>query len=251
VRIAVGVVFCLLLGTLIYGLGRPAVRIARVVVYGADQSLADVATNAMQGDYLGVIPRDSTLFFPADSIRESIIEMHPDIAAVSIFRNGLTGLSIRIDYRVPIARWCGLAPTEGVEEYCYLFDANGFIFSAFSSGSTATSSQTVNSFALYAPLEGDTLEPFRATIAHAPLLPSVFDFARQLATLGSPVTWVILRGDEVSVHLANSARVTYVLGSEEDSYTALMSARENFELAGDTVEYVDLRFPGKVYLKKK
>ena len=113
-RIAGVIFFCLVLAATLYGLGRPAVRISRVVVYGADQSLASIATSAMQGNYLGVIPRDSTFFFPADSIRARIIEQHPDIAAVSIFRNGLMGLSIRIDYRAPIALWCGLAPSAGV-----------------------------------------------------------------------------------------------------------------------------------------
>ena len=243
--IASGILFCISLGVVVYGLWQPSMRVSRVVMYGTGQSLADLATSAMRGTYFGIIPRDSTFFIPEGSIRESIIAEHSDIAAVSIFKNGLTGLSIRIDYRAPIARWCGLTPTEGVEEYCYVFDANGFIFAA-----VASTTETINNFALYAPLLSDTLEPLRATLTRADQLPAAFDFARKFATLGSPVTRIILKGDEVEDVLASGTRVTYVLGDEQNAYTALASARANLNLADGSIEYVDLRFPGKVYLKK-
>ena len=234
------------IGGLIWGLQQSNVRIARVEVFGADQSLADIALKAMRGTYLGIIPRDSIFFFPASRIRADILAAHSDIAAVSIFRNGLTGISIKMNDRVPITRWCGLSPTPGVEPYCYVFDASGYIFAA--AGSTK---QTVNAFTLYAPLAGDTLEPLGASIAHAEKLPRAFDFARQLDTLGSPTIHIVLQGDEVNDYLASGTRISYVLGHENDAYTALVSARDTFNLANGSVDYVDLRFDGKVYVKKR
>lgn len=250
---ALGVLFALLCAGIVYELNQSAVRISHVTVYGADQSLADIANANMQGKYFGIIPRDSTFFYPGSSIRAGIIAAHPDIAAVSIFHNGLTGLSVKVDERVPIARWCGLAPTPGVEEYCYVFDANGLVFAA-----AATTTETVNNFTLYAPLDsarggplvGGTQEPLLAVIADADKLPAAFDFARRLATFGSPVTEVILRGDEVDDILESGTRITYVLGNEENAFTALTSARDSFDLADGSLNYVDLRFSGKMYLKK-
>jgi len=245
-----------------YELWQPSLRISHVQIFGADQSLSDVATSALEGSYFGIIPRDSTFFFPASRIRRDIIAQHPDIAAVSVFRSGFTGLSIRINNRAAIARWCGLAPTvfvpnpsagHGSEEYCYVFDASGFIFAADGASETpprATSTPVINSAKLYGPLAGDTLEPLRATLLHAEQLPHTFDFARQVATLGSPVNAIVLRDDEVDDLLASGTRVTYVLGHEQDAYTALVSSRANMNLADGSVEYVDLRFDGKVYLKK-
>lgn len=236
----------LVIGGFMYGVHQEAVRISRVQIFGTDQSLSEVATAAMQGSYFGIIPRDSTFFFPASSIRTNIITLRPDIAAVSLFRNGLTGLSIRISDRVAIAQWCGLAPTKDVDEYCYVFDASGFVFAA-----AATATPTINNAKLYAPLTGETLEPLRATLLHAEKLPSVFDFARQLGTFGSQVTAIVIRGDEVDNLLASGTRVTYVLGHEQGAYTALVSARQNMNLADGSIDYVDLRFDGKVYLKKR
>lgn len=236
----------LLLWAAVYGLWQPAVRISRIEVVGADESLIVVAKEDMQGAYFGIIPRDSILFFPASRIRTDILAAHPGFAAVSIPRTGFSSIAIKIDNRVPIARWCGLAPTEGVEEYCYVFDANGIIFAA-----AATTTHTINNFALYAPLEGATEEPLRATIARAELLPATFDFARQLGTLGTPVVSIVLRGDEADAFLENGTRLTYVFGREQDAYTALISARSSLDLSDGSIDYVDLRFDGKIYLKKK
>jgi len=253
--IALVIVILLSVAGILYELRLDGTRISHVQIFGGDPSFADIATRAMQGSYFGIIPRNSTFFYPGSRIRAAIIDAHPDIAAISMFRNGVTGLSIKVNDRVAIARWCGLAPTpapvpgepgHGSDEYCYVFDASGFIFAA-----AATTTKTVNAFALYAPLAGDTLEPLRATLAHAEKLPGAFDFARELKTLGSPVTRVIIRGDEVDNVLESGTRITYVLGNEQNAFTALVSARDSFNLADGSVDYIDLRFGGKVYLKRR
>ncbi|MDD2657595.1 MAG: hypothetical protein PHD04_02960 [Candidatus Pacebacteria bacterium] len=261
--IFLSILFALLLSAVVYELNQSALRISRITVYGADESFSNIAAAAMQGTYLGIIPRDSTFFFPASSIRADIISAHPDIAAVSIFRNGLTGLSIKVNDRVPIARWCGLSPTRfdltasssrsnlvgeghGSDEYCYVFDASGYLYAA-----DATTTEPLNSFSLYARLAGDTQEPLRATLVHADQLPSVFDFARQIGTFGEPVIRIVLRDDEVDDYLASGTRITYILEHEQDAFTALVSARDTLDLADGSIDYIDLRFDGKVYVKRK
>lgn len=244
--IATFVLLALLFSAAVYGLWQPAVRISRVEVFGGGASIMTIAKETMQGNYFGIIPRDSIIFFPASRIRADILDAHPGFAAVSISRTGLTGVSIKIDERVPIARWCGLVPTEGADEYCYVFDASGVIFAA-----VATTTRTVNPFSLYAPLEGAPEEPLGAGIARAELLPATFDFARQLGTFGAPIVSIVLRGDEADAFLENGTRLTYVFGREQDAYAALISARSSFNLSDGSVDYVDLRFDGKIYLKKK
>ncbi|MDO8566638.1 MAG: hypothetical protein Q7R58_00605, partial [bacterium] len=237
---ALGILVLILFGALIWGLQQSGMRISRVEILSADSSLVSYATNTMQGNYFGIIPRDSIFYFPEERIRAHILASHNDIAAVSISRNSLTRISIQADYRVPIARWCGSIPqaaSAGVEEYCYVFDASGVIFSAVSS-----TTQTVNTFKLYAPLEGDTegtlpagRQALQATITNADTIPTVFDFARQLAVFGSPVISIVIHDGEVDNNLASGTRITYVLGREQDAFTALVSARENFNLADGSV----------------
>ncbi|MHB1163135.1 MAG: cell division protein FtsQ/DivIB [Minisyncoccota bacterium] len=267
-----GVLALLSLGALVYGLWQGPVRVSHVVVYGADQSLAAVAVAAMQGSYLGSIPRNSTFFVPESQIRSLILAAHPSIAAVSIFRNGFTGLSIKVDDRVPAARWCGgldvpsvatssPSPIVSPNTDCYLFDTSGFIYATTSSASLATSSSPfvstvndvspLNSFIVYEPLANEQ-DPIGSTLPNAVALPAAFGFARQLTSFGSPVVKIVFRkDDEVDDILSSGTRITYVLGSEENVFTALASARTNFNLADGSTDYVDLRFPGKVYLKRK
>lgn len=244
--IALLVIILLAFGGVLYQLWQNPMRISHVEIFGADQSFAKYAHMAMEGSHFGIIPRNSIFFYPARAIRAAIMREHPNVAAVSIFRKGFTGLSIKVSERVGIARWCGLAPSPGADEYCYVFDANGLVFAP-----ADQSAAPINSFILYAPLESGAEEPLRAELAGAENLPSTFDFARQLDTFGSAVTRVVIRDDEVDQHLESGTRVTYVLGNEQNAFTALVSARENINLADGSIDYVDLRFGQKVYVKRK
>lgn len=229
-------------------------RIARVQVYGSDQSLAAIARQAMEGTYFGIIPRDSTLFYPGDRIRSMITAAYPDIAAVSLFHDGPTQLSIRVSNRIPIARWCGAPPPNGFTASstladaanCGFFDASGVLYA------TTTSDEPINTFRVYG---SDTstagASALGTTLPDARRFPAAFDFARQLGSFGSPVTIVVFRNGEADDYLASGTRVTYVLDDEQNAFAALASARANFDLTNGSVEYVDLRFDGKVYVKPK
>lgn len=263
-RLAYIILLLLLLISAVYGLHKPQVRIAHVQISGADPSLVAYATNAMRGYYFGLIPRDSFFFVPEGSIRSNILADHIDVAAVSIARTGLTGLSITTTLRTAVARWCGKrfnltasSTRLNLVEQCYVFDPNGFIFAP-----VATSTPILNSFSLYAPLAGNAQEPLRATLANADKLPAVFDFARRASAFGSPVTTIIIRDREIDMYLArpvrdsvsngaSGTRVTYILGDEQNAITALVSTGTNINLTDGSLDYVDLRFDGKVYLKKK
>lgn len=243
--IALSVLIVLILCACLWGLGRPAVRISHIKIIGADESLAIVATTEMQGNYFGIIPRDSIFFFPGARIRADILAGHPEIAAISISRNWMTGISIIVQNRIPIARWCGETfATSSPSTDCYLFDANSFIFA------TTSSISPINSFTVFSVLSHPD-NPIRSILPNAEKLPAAFNFARQLYSFDSPVSSIVFRTDEVDDYLASGTRITYVLGDEQNAFTALRSARSDFNLADGSIEYIDLRFDGKMYLKKK
>ena len=250
------ILLLLLLAVAVYGIQQDSVRISHIETNSPDARITEIARQEMLGNYFNIIPRDSIFFFPEERIRADLLSTYPKIAAVSISRNSFSSISIKADERVPIARWCGDETRLNLEDSdlrfnlvssdCYVFDAKGFIFDA-----SASTTRVINNFLLYAPLVGGTLEPLRATVAQAEKLPPVFDFARKLGTLGSPVSSIIIRNDEVDEYLASGTRVTYLLGKEEESYTALVSAKADLNLSDGSLEYVDLRFNGKVYVKRK
>jgi hypothetical protein len=175
------------------------------------------------------------------------------MAAISIFRNGMTGLSIKVEYRVPIARWCGSSPDIAMFDLatdCYLFDAKGFIFA------TTSAMTPINSFVIYKSLVNSTSSPqavqtIGSTLPNSEKLPAAFNFARQLYSFDSPVSSIVFRADEVDDYLSSGTRITYLLGDEQNAFTALVSARADLNLADGSLQYIDLRFGGKMYVKKK
>jgi len=237
------------------------VRITRVTVIGASASFAAYATDAMRGSYFGLIPRDSVFFYPASSIRSAILAAHPEVAAVSVARDGFDGVTVQVDNRMPVGRWCGPAPDPMPPE-CYVFDASGFIYATTSvpawlpaalagtSSPAASSDVADHSFVLFEALASSTAS-VDATLPTAAGLPAVFDFARKLDSFGSPATVISIHDGEADDYLASGTLVKYVLGQEQDAYAALSSAQAQFNLANGSVEYVDLRFSGKIYLKKR
>ncbi len=278
------VLLSVLLGAGVYGLSRPGVRISRIEIFGADPSLAAIASTTMQGSYFGIIPRNSAFFVPVASIRSAILAAHPEIAAVSVFRDGFTGLSIKADDRTPLARWCGspsattspadsplkeTIPTE--DGSCYLFDTGGFVYAtateAFPATGSASSSsgtadlhpdRTLTPFVLFAALTGAPASPIGKTLEDADRLPAVLDFARRVGSLGPPVGAIVIRGAEVDFFLATSTqgvptgpRITYLLGDEQNALVALISAKGQLDLSDPALQYVDLRFSGRIYFKRR
>ncbi len=269
--IALSILGVLVLGGVVWGLWRPALRIRQVSVVSGDPSLASYALTALKGRDFWILPRDSTFFPPEGAIRQSILAAHPEIAAVSVYHTGFDTLGIRVDVRTAVARWCGVASstppapheaTQGTASgTCYFFDPGGFVYEAAPTVTSATSTATttvaatssssgaLNDFLLYAPLIGSSTEPVRATILHADALPTVFDFARELASFGSPVVSISMHDGEVDDTLASGSKVMYLLGEEEQAFTALTSAKGQFNLADGSVAYADLRFPGEIYIE--
>jgi hypothetical protein len=237
------------------GLNQSAVRVSRVDVFGTTYPLEPLAREALRGSYAFIIPHDSIFFLPKQSIREHILRAYPSIAAVSIFRSGLTSVSIRVTSRTPVARWCGdtyhlshtASTTEPSTEIpCYYFDTSGHIFG------TSTDSALLNETLLYEPfaaLQAPRIED--RVLPNANLLPDVFKMSRELSTMGARIAAIHIHDGQVDLYAENGTRIMYVLGKEVMAFTALNATKDTVPLADGSLEYVDLRFDGKLYLKRK
>ncbi len=206
----------------------------------------------MQGYYLGIIPRNSIFFYPERHIRRVLLEQHGNLAGISFFRNGTRGVTLRVIERVPIARWCPdvtpktASTTESLDlSECWFFDDSGLLF--------ATSSQVavVNPFIIYQSL-GSALQIRGQTLPNAERVPASLNLARQLDSFGATAVSITLEAPEATIALKSSgARIVYLLGKENEAYTALVSGKNQVSLTDSALDYVDLRFSGKMYVKRK
>lgn len=246
------VIFVVVAGALIYALWRPEIRITKVDASTSEyaSSLESIAKEKLVGAYWHIFPRDSFFLYPERQIRAAILEAHPGISAVSISRTGFDSISLSTSERVVAFNWCG-TPESPDGASCYQADAEGFVFSAapFEDAST-----TIPTLRVYATLvsESDSPEyPLRTHVVGAERIPDILRFSRAIKSLGIPVHSIAIRGDEADLYVPEGTRVTYVIGHEEEAAKGASASFPNLNLMDGSLEYVDLRFDGKVYLKRR
>ncbi len=241
----------------------------------SNSSIVSIAWGSLTGSYFDIIPYSSILFFNRASVRRAILKEEPTIAAVSIKRRGLHTVGIILEPRTALSRWCGTfassTPSNTLSQdtknigndSCYLFDSSGFLYKKIAS--VATSSTAINNvstsiavgsttplfpYIVYAPLVA-TGTPYLNTITNEASLPHVFDLAQNIRIFHTAVSDIVLRGDEVDLFLNDGTRITYVRGDERNAFSLLLSVAHDISLSNGSLEYVDLRFSGKVYFRKK
>jgi hypothetical protein len=251
--ILIGILIAVVLGASVYLLWRPELRIQNVTIETYDAAALDpLVKGALVGSYFGILPRDSIVFFPKQRIRNAILDAYPVISAVSVSRVSLTSITIKTIERVSAFDWCGTTPD--ITAPCYESDAEGLVFAPSVvpislDGATSTPSKTLR---IYGPLvEASSSEPIRSHVANASAIPNALRFERGMVSLGADVVSLELRTDEADVHLRSGTRITYVLGHEEQAAELAATAFPEINVNDGSVLYLDLRFDGKVYFKKK
>ena len=234
------------IGGIIYLLWRPEIRINEVEAAGVvdPSSLVATAHTTLSGTYMGVLPRNSFFFYPERTIVERILEKHPEIVTVEVSRNGFSSLSLVAHPRQKSFLWCGVP--EAPQETCYEADSDGFVFKPHQA-EIGTSTLRV-----YAALEGgdEGMFPLKAKVAGVEKMGSILEFVTIVESFGVPIETIAIRDDEADLFAPHNTRITYVIGTEARTTESVNAAFPNLNLMDGSLLYVDLRFPGKVYLKK-
>jgi hypothetical protein len=247
----------------------PVFRIKTVYAAGPDaDGMQLIATNALVGRENVVFPRNSLFLFPEGTIRAQILKHYPEISAISISRSLFGSVSITSIPREQAFVWCGetympapAAPaitpaistatsttSSSLPTACYSTDSLGVIFAPVSSDAISRT----DVLSLYSPLEStsNATDTLGAVIAQARSLPNVLQFVKILRAMGASIVKVVIHGDEVDFYTQNNTRITYVLGREEMARQLAQSAFPALNVGDGSLEYIDLRFDGKVYFKR-
>ncbi len=246
--IGVCVVAVLLFVLALYGIWRPEVRIQSVTASGPNaEAIQQTVLRTTWGTYWYVLPRNSIFFYPEADIRKAVQSEFPEVAAVSVSRSAFNALSVTAVPRISAFIWCGpsydVASSDGA---CYDTDAEGLVFKFADSTSTASSSLKI-----FAPLAGDNLDsPLKNKVVGAQHIPNALRFVKAIRSLNVPVTAISIRDDEADIWVPGPTSITYVLGHEEEAAILAASAFPTLDFTDGTIQYVDLRFSKKVYVKR-
>lgn len=251
----------ILLALLLYALWLPQLRIQEVSADGpGKEQMIELAEHRLAGMYAFIVPRNSIFFFPREDIRSAILMRNPEAGAVSISRNTFTSISITATARATAFIWCGIqVETPYRDGTCFDTDAEGLVFKP-ADVSTSTMVVSVSSstpaspgdLRIYASLDRDVSEgsPVGARVLGAEAIPNALRLAKAVRSLGVPVSALSLRGDEADLWVSRTTRITYVLGREEETAQLAVSVIPGLTLTDGSIQYLDLRFKGKAYVKR-
>lgn len=87
------------------------------------KSLFEIIKNELSGRYYGIYPKNNFLIFPKQKIGEELVSKYARLDNVSIEREGLKKIIVKITEKEPKYIWCA---KERVD--CYFMDAGGLLF---------------------------------------------------------------------------------------------------------------------------
>lgn len=238
------------IGGVFYLLWMPEARIRNINASGVPESeaISTMVTEELSGTYYRVIPRDSFLFFPERTIRARILAAHPALSSLSIKRTGLDSIVLSATARQSAFLWCGTPEAVGSADSCFEADGKGLVFVA--SGSEA-STTALHVFAELDSASSTAVYPLGAHVVGTDDIPAILRLTRAIQALGTSLRSVSIRGDEADLMTEGGTRITYVIGNESAASKDAAAAFPSLNLVDGSIEYIDLRFPGKVYLKRR
>lgn len=250
----VGALCLCVLGGVIYGLWRPQLRITDILVSDVrfEESIQVIAQKELSGTYYHIFPRDSFLLFPEKALQSAIAEEHPSIAKITIARTGFDSLMISLESRDTAFWWCGLPTDAGsVSDSCFDADKEGFVFLPHEeSQDNASSTHMLRVYAVLETASSTHSYPLGSRVLGTENIDDILRFSHTLEALSIPLRSIAIRGDEADVYTEGGTRITYVVGKEREAAEDAKITLPKLNLLDGSIQYVDLRFPGKVYLKR-
>lgn len=251
----------LLIAGAVYLAWRPGLRIQTVTASGPGADIVkQVVLTEIGGTYLHIFPRNSIFFYPQAKIRTAILDSIPEAAAVSLHRDSFSSVNVTTVPREESFIWCGTVIDTPDPSGCYDTDVQGFVFkpdagpaSSASSTASTTPANAHGEVRIFAMLDRNVTNgasPIRGHVISASYLPNALKFVDAMRTLGAPVSALAIRGDEADLWLSGPTRITYVLGQEKEAADMAASALPTLKLSDGSIQYIDLRFPGKAYVKR-
>ena len=227
----------------IYALLQPEFRIQRIGIDGSEslprEEITSLVKQGLSGKAVGLIPREHTLLFPKRRLEAAIAAAFPIFSDVRVAREGLSAVRVSLISRTPYVIWC--------ESSCYFVDETGFAFAT----STKEADQLYYRFARNTVA---TSTPLGRFVAEPQRLRELSTLVQQLEELSLAVSEVQLGEEEVTAVLRGGARLL-LPGTDFDGAVGhlrrLLAEKGLVARAGGglLVEYVDLRYGNKIYVK--
>ncbi|XKT75089.1 MAG: cell division protein FtsQ/DivIB [Patescibacteria group bacterium UBA2103] len=228
-----------LFGGATYGVWRPEVRVENISVSGLEviepHKIGDAVKELIAGSYFHIFPKDSIFLLPVEEVKETLLVTFPRLESIEVSKTGFKDIELSAIERIGSYMWCGVSTSTP----CLLTDSTGFIFAEEEKDLPKVYGRLAH--------EGS---PLANTVFEENALEKVHILNEALKEVGVSVVRVeFVEPDEVLLTLSSGPVVQYVLGEEEiiaETFPSVLDGIENLE----EIEYIDMRFGKRVYIKR-
>lgn len=230
-------------------------RVSDIVVDGVERLSAEEIVErvraGMDHQVLGFIPGDSTLVLDVGEVMDDLRGAFPRIEQVSVARTGLRGISVNVRERQPQALWCGDVVPPSFEQVssnefglCYLMDRSAFMYAEREEGLDSLDRY-------YGSLE--KADPIGQYLLSEQEFVELGALRRKLKESDLEVGSLLLVDErDMELYLAQRpVRVIVPRSLPTDTVVDRLVAAVTSDAFDETrpVEYVDMRFETRVYVK--
>jgi cell division septal protein FtsQ len=224
-------------------------KITKIVAAGNttidSEKIKGVVLEQLSGNWMWVFPKTNAYMVNANRLETQLRQSLPQLAAVSVTRNGMHELHVSVTEREPEALWC--------EENggCFFVDVRGEVYApapAFSAG-------------VYVRFRGgmNAAEPIIGSVIYPNSFAAILSLSSRLKELGATITDVseatdgeyhlmLAQGGVIRISLQDSIETTY---SRIHALLSDQHAVPDTKQFFDSIEYLDVRFGNKIFLKQK
>ncbi|MEK7179370.1 MAG: FtsQ-type POTRA domain-containing protein [Patescibacteria group bacterium] len=262
-----------LAGLLAWASGLPEVVVGTIRVEGSamvsEDDIRERVEGSLTGRYAGLFARANIFLVSPGRIESDLLGAFKEFKTVSVSRESLDALAVKVEERKPYYLWCEKIPVreaapESAEDRahggCYFLDLEGLIFTP-----APEFSGTVY-FEFYGPsgsIPGSPEEPSGDGPAGRMYLPGgefdrVIMFKNSLRDVGlNPYAFVTDGTNEYEFLLPGGGKIMFRRGQDFDVLFDNLTATLDTELfkkrekkgGYPSLEYIDMRFPDKVYYR--
>lgn len=245
----IAIVALLLLVAPVLALRHEKLLISEVQVSGngatRSEEIAAIAQEELEGKYLWIIPKRSTLFAPKSRIEERLLESIPRLSMAEATLHERNTLKIEVAERKPFALYCEDILDVSNPSKCFFLDNSGNIFSEAPDFSGTVYMIYSSVPVLETPLRSQLIEPEE--------FEEISKFITEMPRLNIDSRALVKRGNEYALLMESGTELKWKSGQD---LNALISDLESFlrdskikQTAFGNLLYIDLRFDNKVFYK--
>ncbi len=259
VLVLVGVLF--VIGGIVYLQNIPKFQITKIEVQGTHVispiEVEETVRDTLVGKYAHLVPKTNALIYPKKKVAEVVTLKYPRAESMTVTHSAWDTLTISIVERESVYLWCGDSVTsETVNgKNCYFADDRGFLFSK------APYFSGIVYLKMFGGLSGDGNEIVGKHILDRETFDKMLKFVESVKTLDViPHGLVFYPNGErallLSTELSEDKQKIIFTGDATDTVLENLTAalagdplKKDFKEKFDSLRYIDLRYPNKVYYK--